>query len=49
MYLHMVLQFLQMIVLLCDFLAELEELLLFAHADGVVFVCFFALGEGVAV
>ena len=45
----MILKLLQVVVLLCDLLAELEELLLLAHADGVVFVCLFAFGEGVTV
>jgi len=47
--LHVFLKFLQVVVLLCDLLAELEELLFLAHADGVVFVCLFAFGEGVTV
>jgi hypothetical protein len=47
--LHVLLKLLQVVVLLCDLLAEVEELLLLAHADGVVFVCLFAFGEGVTV
>ena len=47
--LHVFFELLQVVVLLCDLLAELEELLLLAHADGVVFVCLFAFGEGVTV
>lgn len=47
--LHVFFELLQVVVLLCDLLAELEELLLLADADGVVFVCLFAFGEGVTV
>jgi hypothetical protein len=46
---HVFLELLEMFVLLCELLLELQEFLLLSHADGVVFLGFLALGKGIAV
>lgn len=46
---HMVGQLLEVVLLLVDLLAELEELLLLAHADGIVLLSLLAALEGVSV
>jgi len=46
---HVFLEPLEMFVLLCELLLELQELLLLPHADGVVLLGFLAPGEGIAV
>jgi len=47
--LHVVLELLQVLVLLCQLLLELHKLLLLTHADGIVLVGLLALGECVSV
>jgi len=46
--LHVVLELLQVLVLLCQLLLELHKLLLLTHADGIVLVGLLALGECVS-
>ncbi|KAB8302519.1 hypothetical protein EYC80_005911 [Monilinia laxa] len=45
---HVVLEFLQVITLLGNFLLQLQELLILALADGVILIGLFALGEGIS-
>lgn len=47
-FIHVVLELLQVITLLGDFLLQLQELLVLALADGVILIGLFALGEGVS-
>lgn len=49
MILHMFLELLQVCVLLSKLPLELCELLLFAHADGIVLVGFLTLGECITI
>jgi len=46
--LHVVLELLQVLLLLCELLLQLQQLLLLALADGVVLVGLLTLGERVA-
>ena len=49
MILHVVLELFQMFVLLCKLLLQLQELLLFPHTNGVIFIGLLSLGERIAV
>ena len=47
-FLHVVLEFLQMITLFGDFLPQLQELLILTLADGVILIGLFAFGKGIS-